>query len=62
MNDYQKYTLCAISFFRSRWQKRPVYKKTKRKQQYVTNHARSCYMARYYIRKARQERTKDTRP
>jgi hypothetical protein len=57
MNDCQKYTLCAISFFRSRWQKRPVYKKTKRKQQYVTNHARSCYMARYYIRKARQART-----
>jgi hypothetical protein len=57
MTDYRKYALCALSFFRSRWDKRPLYKKTVRKQQYVTNHARSCYMARHYIRKARQART-----
>jgi hypothetical protein len=57
MTDYRKYALCALSFFRSRWDKRPLYKKTVRKQQYVTNHARSCYMARHYISKARQTRT-----
>lgn len=57
MDDYTKYALCAIGFFRARWEKHPRYKKTVRKQQYVTKHADRCRMARHFIAKARQART-----
>ena len=57
MDEYTKYALCALSFFRGRWEKKPRHKKSvRRKPQYVTDHARSCHMARHYIAKARQAR------
>lgn len=56
MDSYRKYALCAIGFFRSRWKKRPLYKNTKRAQQYVSEYGRCCHMARHYIKKARAER------
>ena len=56
MNDYRKYALCALSFFRHRWDKEPRYKTSTRKQQSVTKHTERCQTARRYIKKARLAR------
>ena len=53
MTDYEKFAGCGMAFFRHRWDKRPRFKNSTRKQQLVSIHRESCQTARRYFAKAR---------
>ncbi|RMH32105.1 MAG: hypothetical protein D6690_14740 [Nitrospirae bacterium] len=51
-----EYALLALSFFRHRHDRIPLYRNPKRKRQvYVSRYAESCRIAREYIRLAREQ-------
>lgn len=55
MEDGLKYAHCALSFFRNRHHKKPLYRRTKRRNpQMVSCYRDNVHMARRYIRKARE--------
>jgi len=58
MTNLEKWQGCMMSFFRGRHGKRPRFKSGKRPDVQVSNFKRSCEMIRHYIKKIREERSK----